>query len=218
MTSHPPPKTNHRVGDTPGDAGSREYFLPRAVANTITLQRAGAPDRDGLQHASVGQRVHQVQTPTVAAAGPGTERPRQHAWPIARGIGQPDVERPIGAAESLQEVRVTILREREFGGAVIRFRDLSERLGVLRGVDSETGGESSDDARRAVRSIANTPFVDQPAETLAIPAATDIRLRGQTPEELLQSDQWAWQDLPSAWGDSQFMQTGATSQSAVRWS
>ena len=39
------------------------------------------------------------------------------------------------------------------------------------------------------------------AETLAIPASTEIRLRGQTPEELLQSDQWAWHDLPSAWGD-----------------
>ena len=39
------------------------------------------------------------------------------------------------------------------------------------------------------------------AESLTIPAATDIRLRGQTPEELLQSDQWAWHDLPSAWGD-----------------
>lgn len=39
------------------------------------------------------------------------------------------------------------------------------------------------------------------AQSFAIPAATDIRLRGQTPEELLQSDQWAWHDLPSAWGD-----------------
>ena len=27
-----------------------------------------------------------------------------------------------------------------------------------------------------------------------------IRLRDQTPEELLQGDEWAWHDLPSAWG------------------
>lgn len=37
-------------------------------------------------------------------------------------------------------------------------------------------------------------------EALAIPASADIRLRGRTPEELLQADEWAWHDLPSAWG------------------
>lgn len=35
---------------------------------------------------------------------------------------------------------------------------------------------------------------------VTIPANTEIRLRGRTPEELLQDDQWAWHDLPSAWG------------------
>jgi len=38
------------------------------------------------------------------------------------------------------------------------------------------------------------------SEALTIPASTDIRLRGKTPEELIQVDQWAWHDLPSAWG------------------
>lgn len=38
------------------------------------------------------------------------------------------------------------------------------------------------------------------AETIAIPATTEIRVRGKTPEELLKSDEWAWHDLPSAWG------------------
>jgi hypothetical protein len=37
-------------------------------------------------------------------------------------------------------------------------------------------------------------------ETLVIPATADIRLRGRTPEQLLQADEWAWHDLPSAWG------------------
>ena len=37
-------------------------------------------------------------------------------------------------------------------------------------------------------------------ETLVIPSTADIRLRGQTPEQLLQADEWAWHDLPSAWG------------------
>jgi len=37
-------------------------------------------------------------------------------------------------------------------------------------------------------------------EPMLLPANTDVRLRGRTPEELLQSDEWAWHDLPSAWG------------------
>jgi len=37
------------------------------------------------------------------------------------------------------------------------------------------------------------------ASTLSIPPSTDIRLRGQTPENLLKNDEWAWHDLPSAW-------------------
>ncbi|MBM3823260.1 MAG: hypothetical protein FJ404_10300 [Verrucomicrobia bacterium] len=36
--------------------------------------------------------------------------------------------------------------------------------------------------------------------TLVIPSSAEIRLRGRTPEELLQADEWAWHDLPSAWG------------------
>jgi len=38
-------------------------------------------------------------------------------------------------------------------------------------------------------------------ETLALPASVDIRLRGRRPSELLASDDWAWHDLPPAWGD-----------------
>lgn len=38
------------------------------------------------------------------------------------------------------------------------------------------------------------------AESVAIPADTLIRARGRTPEELLTADEWAWHDLPSAWG------------------
>ena len=37
-------------------------------------------------------------------------------------------------------------------------------------------------------------------EEMVLPASTDIRLRENTPEELLRDDQWAWHDLPSAWG------------------
>ncbi len=37
-------------------------------------------------------------------------------------------------------------------------------------------------------------------ETLVIPPTADIRARGRTPEELLTADEWAWHDLPSAWG------------------
>ncbi|HNQ87254.1 MAG TPA: hypothetical protein PKM73_01320 [Verrucomicrobiota bacterium] len=36
--------------------------------------------------------------------------------------------------------------------------------------------------------------------TLVIPPTADIRARGRTPEELLTADEWAWHDLPSAWG------------------
>lgn len=39
------------------------------------------------------------------------------------------------------------------------------------------------------------------SNTITIPASTPIQLRGQTPEQLLQDDQWAWHDLPSAWGE-----------------
>jgi hypothetical protein len=35
---------------------------------------------------------------------------------------------------------------------------------------------------------------------LVLPASAVIRLRGRTPEELLQEDAWAWHELPSAWG------------------
>ena len=38
-------------------------------------------------------------------------------------------------------------------------------------------------------------------DTLVLPVSLDIRLRGRTPSELLESDDWAWHDLPSAWGD-----------------
>ncbi len=37
-------------------------------------------------------------------------------------------------------------------------------------------------------------------ETLAIPATTDVRVRGRTTDELLKADEWGWHDLPSAWG------------------
>jgi len=39
------------------------------------------------------------------------------------------------------------------------------------------------------------------SRTLTIPAATAIRLRGKTPDELLQADEWTWHDLPSVHGD-----------------
>ncbi|MEN6424960.1 MAG: hypothetical protein ABFE13_06335, partial [Phycisphaerales bacterium] len=38
-------------------------------------------------------------------------------------------------------------------------------------------------------------------DTLVLPASLDIRLRGRTPSELLESDDWAWHDLPSVWED-----------------
>lgn len=37
---------------------------------------------------------------------------------------------------------------------------------------------------------------DQP---LSLPATSDVRLRGRTPEELLRAGGWAWHDFPSAW-------------------
>jgi hypothetical protein len=37
--------------------------------------------------------------------------------------------------------------------------------------------------------------------TLVLPPSVDVRLRGRTPLELLQSDDWAWHDLPPVWGD-----------------
>lgn len=40
------------------------------------------------------------------------------------------------------------------------------------------------------------------SEPLEIPPTTDIRLRDRTPDQLLQADEWAWHDLPSAWGGS----------------
>lgn len=41
-------------------------------------------------------------------------------------------------------------------------------------------------------------------DTIYLPASSEIHLRDKTPDELLQSDQWAWHDLPSAWGSSAF--------------
>lgn len=46
--------------------------------------------------------------------------------------------------------------------------------------------------------------------TLLIPTNARVRLRGRTPEELLQSDEWAWHDFPSAWaGDPLQLPPGA---------
>jgi hypothetical protein len=38
-------------------------------------------------------------------------------------------------------------------------------------------------------------------DTLVLPTSVDVRLRGRTPSELLEADEWAWHDLPSVWGD-----------------
>jgi len=38
------------------------------------------------------------------------------------------------------------------------------------------------------------------AHTVVLPPDLDVRLRGKTPEEWIRSDEWAWHDLPSAWG------------------
>ena len=37
-------------------------------------------------------------------------------------------------------------------------------------------------------------------DVITIPGSTEIRLRQMTAAELLHADQWAWHDLPSAWG------------------
>lgn len=37
-------------------------------------------------------------------------------------------------------------------------------------------------------------------ETVVIPSTSDLRVRGRTPDDLLKADEWAWHDLPSAWG------------------
>lgn len=37
--------------------------------------------------------------------------------------------------------------------------------------------------------------------TLVLSASVGVRLGGQTPSELLRSDDWTWHDLPSVWGD-----------------
>jgi hypothetical protein len=37
------------------------------------------------------------------------------------------------------------------------------------------------------------------SQTLSLPPSADLRLRGRTPEEWLQTDDWAWHDFPSAW-------------------
>ena len=37
---------------------------------------------------------------------------------------------------------------------------------------------------------------------LEISASTDVRVRNRTPEHLLEEDEWAWHDLPSAWDGS----------------
>ena len=37
-------------------------------------------------------------------------------------------------------------------------------------------------------------------EPFVIPSTLDIRVQDRTPEELLKADEWAWHDLPSAWG------------------
>lgn len=37
-------------------------------------------------------------------------------------------------------------------------------------------------------------------QEIAIPATADLRVRGKSPSELLSTDQWAWHDLPPAWG------------------
>lgn len=38
------------------------------------------------------------------------------------------------------------------------------------------------------------------AGAIVLPSTAEVRLRGRTPAELLEADEWAWHDLPSAWG------------------
>ena len=40
---------------------------------------------------------------------------------------------------------------------------------------------------------------------LSLRLDTDIRLRGRTPKELLEADEWAWYDFPDAWKDQPLM-------------
>lgn len=44
-------------------------------------------------------------------------------------------------------------------------------------------------------------FRNASGEALDLPPSADIRVRGRTPGELLQADEWAWHDFPSAWTD-----------------
>jgi len=37
-------------------------------------------------------------------------------------------------------------------------------------------------------------------KAIDLPPSLDVRVRGRAPAELLRSDEWAWHDLPSAWG------------------
>ena len=46
-------------------------------------------------------------------------------------------------------------------------------------------------------------------EKLTLPVSTEIRLRGRTPAELLNSDEWAWHDLPSVWSEPLQVPSGA---------
>lgn len=46
-------------------------------------------------------------------------------------------------------------------------------------------------------------------EPVTIPETADIQLRGQTPAALLEAKQWAWHDLPSAWGTPISLPPGA---------
>jgi hypothetical protein len=41
--------------------------------------------------------------------------------------------------------------------------------------------------------------------SLMLEPDTDIRLRGRTPKELLEADEWAWYDFPDAWKDQPLM-------------
>lgn len=36
---------------------------------------------------------------------------------------------------------------------------------------------------------------------IVLPSSCDVRVRGRTPSELLETDEWAWHDLPPAWAD-----------------
>jgi hypothetical protein len=49
-------------------------------------------------------------------------------------------------------------------------------------------------------------FIQNVSESfLLIKSDTDIRLRGRTPKELLDEDEWAWYDFPDAWKDQTLM-------------